>query len=175
MIDPSSSFLIVDDDDVFRNRLARAIQSRGFQVENAGSSEEAIRITIEKKPSHIILDLRMPQKTGLEILREIKQNHPDSKVLILTGYGSIATALEAMREGAVNYLSKPTDLEHILNAFSVEQTQPQKLISVPSLPRVEWEHIQRIMQECRGNISKAAKLLGLHRRSLQRKLKNPPE
>ena len=175
MIEESASFLVVDDDDAFRSRLARAIKSRGYAVNESACPEEAIRIAKKTKPSHIILDLRMPKKTGLETLKELKQVTLKSKVLILTGYGSIATALEAVREGAIHYLSKPTDLDRIFEAFTNSTTKPQQLKAVPSLSRVEWEHIQRIMHECEGNVSKAAKLLGIHRRSLQRKLKSPPE
>ena len=174
MIESTSIFLVIDDDDAFRTRLARAIASRGYKVFDSSCPDEAIAITKSEKPTHIILDLKMPKRSGLETLKEIKTFHETCKVLILTGYGSIATALEAVREGAVNYLSKPTDVERIFGAFSGEKAEQKKLQALPSLLMVEWEHIQRVMQECEGNISQAAKQLGLHRRSLQRKLKNPP-
>lgn len=174
MIAASASFLIVDDDTTFRTRLARAISSRGFQVTDSGSPENAIELARIEKPSHVILDLRMPKLSGLDVLRELKRMDEGIKILILTGYGSIATALEAVRAGAINYLTKPTDLDAILDAFSAKPSKPISAPITPSLSRVEWEHIERVMQECDGNISQTAKKLGLHRRSLQRKLKNPP-
>lgn len=169
----NATFLLIDDDDIFRTRLARALRDRSFEVIDTRSPSEGIEIASRDSPTHIILDLRMPQKGGLEVLREIKTVCSNAFVLILTGYGSIATAIEAMKEGAINYLTKPVDLDGILDAFCGEVKTPKK--DVPSLDQVEWEHLERVMKECNGNISKAAKLLGLHRRSLQRKLKNPPK
>lgn len=169
----NASFLLIDDDDTFRGRLARALRDRSFEVRDTGSPLEGIEIASKDNPTHIVLDLRMPQKGGLEVLRELRTVCSEALVLILTGYGSIATAIEAMKEGATNYLTKPVDLDGILGAFGGEVKASKKI--VPSLDQVEWEHLERVMSECNGNISKAAKLLGLHRRSLQRKLKNPPK
>jgi two-component system response regulator RegA len=174
MISANALFLVVDDDGPFRTRLVSAIHARGYQAQGAATPEEAIRLATEINPTHIILDLRMPTGSGLEVLRAVKKINTQTNVLILTGYGSIATALNAMREGAFGYLSKPTDLDSILQAFTCEPKPEPTKENIPSLPRVEWEHIQRVLTDCEGNISKAAKLLGLHRRSLQRKLKNPP-
>lgn len=167
-----TSFLVIDDDDRFRKRLARALSDRNFSVRETGSPQEAMVLVRTEKPSHVILDLKIPQMSGLEILKEIKKISHDLKIVILTGYGSIATALEAIKAGAINYVTKPADLDRILAAFSGDAHK--EVVSVPSLSRVEWEHIERVMQECGGNVSKAAKLLKMHRRSLQRKLKAPP-
>jgi two-component system response regulator RegA len=122
-----------------------------------------------------VLDLRMPGGSGLELLRELKRQDPATRVLMLTGYGSIATAVEAVREGAIGYLPKPADADEILAALAGANTAKERGIDTPSLARAEWEHIQRVLSDCGGNISEAARRLGIHRRSLQRKLhKYPP-
>lgn len=174
MITDDAIFLVIDDDDFFRNRLSRAIKGRGYAVYETGNPGDAIEIARKVHPSHVVLDLRMPGKSGLAVLKELRDLSLDTLILILTGYGSIATALEAVRSGAVNYLPKPADLDQILAAFTPQTAETQLLKAVPSLSRVEWEHIERVMRECDGNVSKAAKMLKIHRRSLQRKLKNPP-
>ena len=171
-----TTYLLIDDDAIFRKRLARAVSDRGNIVYEAESPSLGIEIAASKKPSRILLDLRMPEMSGVDALREIKSVSKDSKVVILTGYGSIATALETIKEGAVNYLSKPVDVERILAAFdSQKEAISKQPDNVPSLDEVQWEHIERVMTECGGNITKAAQMLGLHRRSLQRKLKSPPK
>lgn len=169
----SEVFLLIDDDDSFRKRLSRALKDRSYDVFDTGSPVEGIKLAAEINPTHIVLDLKMPGMTGLMVLKEIKKICKDAAILILTGYGSITTAIEAIRDGAVHYLNKPVDLDTILQSFKGAADTP-KQYTVPSLDRIEWEHLQRVMQECNGNISLAAKMLGLHRRSLQRKLKNPP-
>lgn len=177
------SVLLVDDDDVFRARLAKAFESRGFDVRTAASAEEAIRLARQDSPEFAVVDLRMPGASGLDVVRELHGIDPASAIVMLTGYGSIATAVEAVRAGAVHYLSKPVDIDQILAALegkatplaaSPEQPGLPAAILVPSLARVEWEHIQRVLSDCQGNISQAARLLGLHRRSLQRKLSKDP-
>ena len=122
-----------------------------------------------------VLDLRMPGGGGLELLKELRRQDPSTRVLMLTGYGSISTAVEAVREGAVGYLPKPADADEILAALNGTNTAKQSGVETPSLARAEWEHIQRVLTDCGGNISEAARRLGIHRRSLQRKLhKYPP-
>jgi two-component system response regulator RegA len=122
-----------------------------------------------------VVDLKMPGGSGLDVLRELRRQDPSTRVLMLTGYGSIATAVEAVREGAVGYLPKPADADEILAALHGTNTAKEKGIETPSLARAEWEHIQRVLTDCGGNISEAARRLGIHRRSLQRKLhKYPP-
>ncbi len=173
--DTLPSILLVDDDEVLRERLATAIRARGYEVRTAGSSEEAFREAAKDSPEMAVLDLRMPGGSGLEILRELRRQDPSTRVLMLTGYGSIATAVEAVREGAIGYLPKPADADEILAALNGMNTAKEKGIETPSLARAEWEHIQRVLSDCGGNISEAARRLGIHRRSLQRKLhKYPP-
>jgi len=168
------SVLVVDDDDVFRTRLGKAFQDRGFEVRTAPSAAEAVRLAHQESPEYAVVDLRMPGASGLDVVRELHAIDPASVIVMLTGYGSIATAVEAVRAGAVHYLSKPVDIDQILAAFEGKATTPSVGNEVPSLARVEWEHIQRVLSDCEGNISQAARLLGLHRRSLQRKLSKDP-
>ena len=179
MDDPSANartLLIVDDDATFRTRLVRAFESRGLSVRAAGNYEEAIELATADPPELALVDLRLPTRSGLDVVRSLKTLEPTTTIVVLTGYGSIATAVEAMRVGAATYLTKPVDADQILAAF--DQTSPadegHPTILVPSLARVEWEHIQRVLTECNGNLSQAARLLGIHRRSLQRKLSKDP-
>lgn len=171
--------LLVDDDDVFRERLARALRDRGYTVHMAASYEHALSRAREESPEYAVVDLRMPGRSGLEIVRDLAAFDPSTRIVVLTGYGSIATAVEAVRLGAVQYLSKPVGIEELLVAFERALKPPMVALEdgyrTPSLARTEWEHIQRILTDCGGNISEAARRLGLHRRSLQRKLgKYPP-
>ena len=169
------SVLVVDDDDVFRTRLGKAFADRGFEVRTASGATEAMRLAAQESPEFAVVDLRMPGASGLEVVRELHAIDAASVIVMLTGYGSIATAVEAVRAGAVHYLSKPVDIDQILAAFSGKGTpSASDSLEVPSLARVEWEHIQRVLSDCEGNISQAARLLGLHRRSLQRKLSKDP-
>jgi two-component system, response regulator RegA len=169
------SVLVVDDDDVFRTRLGRAFADRAFEVRTARSAEEALTLARQDSPEFALVDLRMPGASGIDLVRELCAIDPGTVVVMLTGYGSIATAVEAIRAGAVHYLSKPVDIDQILAAFAGNaKASPSGDIEVPSLARVEWEHIQRVLADCEGNISRAARLLGLHRRSLQRKLSKDP-
>ncbi len=171
--------LIVDDDAHLRDRLVRAFRGRGFEALGAGSYDEAMDIIRRQQPEKAVVDLRMPGKSGLEVVRDGLEILPDLQMVILTGYGSIATAMEAVRLGAIYYLPKPADLEDILAAFvrreDPEKTADSEEITTPSLARAEWEHINRVLADCGGNISAAAKRLNIHRRTLQRKLmKYPP-
>ena len=171
-------FLLVDDDEAFRTRLVKAFEKRGLEAVGAGSAAEALALVKRYVPQAAVIDLRMPGASGLELVSQLVILCPGIQTVVLTGYGSIATAVEAVRRGAINYLAKPLDADQILAAFEkkIETVpQPPAADSTPSLARVEWEHIQRILHDCDGNISQAARTLGLHRRSLQRKLgKLPP-
>lgn len=167
------SVLVVDDDDVFRLRLVRALSERGFDAQGARSHEEAMELAKAESPEFAVVDLRLPGKSGIDTVRELKHLDPATTVVLLTGYGSIASAVEAVRLGAVQYLSKPVDVDQVLAAFDGAAPAHDDA-SVPSLARVEWEHINRILTDCGGNISQAARLLGVHRRSLQRKLAKYP-
>ncbi len=178
-IEPGASLLVVDDDPVFRERLARALRTRGFDVATAADYEAAMALAREDSPELAVIDLRMPGRSGLELLRDLLALDPTTRVVVLTGYGSIATAIDAIRLGAVHYLSKPADADEILAAFSRKEAPPLSPLptdfAAPSLARAEWEHINRVLSDCGGNISEAARRLGMHRRTLQRKLsKYPP-
>jgi len=173
--------LIVDDDDIFRNRLCRAFAARGWAAIGAADGPSALELASESSPDLAVVDLRLPGMTGLDIVQGLRSLDETTCIIMLTGYGSIATALTATKLGANHYLGKPADADQILNAYSRisegsnEPPAPGRH-AVPSLARVEWEHIQRVLTDCDGNVSQAAKLLGLHRRSLQRKLaKYPPQ
>lgn len=174
------SLLIVDDDRVLRERLGRALRERGFEVSTAASFDEAVALASEESPEMAVVDLRMPGRSGLELIRALHDLDPQTKIVVLTGYGSIATAVEAVRLGATNYVAKPADVDDLLAAFARGDAPPLSATEMdyaaPSLARAEWEHINRVLADCGGNISEAARRLGIHRRSLQRKLqKYPPK
>lgn len=169
------SVLLVDDDEAFRTRLAKAVRSRGYEVREASSTVTAAQEAAQESPEMAVVDLRLPDGTGLDVVRELRRLDPSTKIVVLTGYGSIATALEAVRLGAVNYLTKPVDADRVLAAFDPDGAPPpEPSTDTPSLARVEWEHINRVLADCGGNISEAARVLGVHRRSLQRKLQKFP-
>jgi two-component system response regulator RegA len=170
--------VVVDDDRVFRERLCRAFRDRGCEAYEASNASELMNVARTTSPDLVLLDLKMPGLSGLDLVQDVKKFDSTIVVIILTGYGSIATAMQALKLGADHYLSKPADAEQILAAYAelnAASTEKHTPTMVPSLARVEWEHIQRVLSDCEGNITQAAKLLGIHRRSLQRKLsKYPP-
>jgi two-component system response regulator RegA len=171
--------LVVDDDDTYRTALGRAFERRGFEVLAAASVAEALELVARRTPDFASIDLRMPGASGLELVRRLTALHPNVRVVVLTGYGSIATAVEAVKLGAADYLTKPADANDLLRAFGVSPVAPPggggpPAAEVPSLARVEWEHISRVVADCGGNISQAARLLRMQRRSLQRKLAKYP-
>lgn len=171
------SLLLVDDDPRLRPRLARAFRARGYTVYEADGPPAAVALLVGGlRPDRAVMDLRMPTGSGLDLIPALLKLHEDLKIVVLTGYGSIPTAVEAVRRGAVDYLAKPADADQVLAAFeradspAVETSEYQ----APSLARAEWEHIQRVLADCGGNISQAARQLSIHRRSLQRKLQKKP-
>jgi len=174
VMDPRPSVLVVDDDDVFRTRLARALEDRGYEVRAAADAPTALELARSESPELAVVDLKMPGPSGLDLVRDLVAIDPSTRVLVLTGYGSIASAVEAMRLGAVHYMAKPADADEILAALGREDERPPSEIRAPSLARAEWEHIQRVLADADGNVSEAARRLGLHRRSLQRKLRKYP-
>lgn len=171
-----SSIMLVDDSVILRDRLAEAFQERNFRVEVASTCDEAVEL-FRKQPTDLaVVDLRMPGRPGVSLIGDLKHIKPDVLILILSGFGSIATAIDAIRLGAVNFLPKPADVDDILNAFKrggaeVEMPVTDEAIPVPTLAQAEWEHIHRVLADCSNNISEAARRLGIHRRSLQRKLR----
>ena len=170
-----ASLLIVDDDEVFRERLASALRQRGQEVVTAADGEQAVRAAGRGKLAAAVVDLRMPGMSGTELVPHLLRLQPDLRVVVLTGYGSIASAVEAMRLGAHNYVSKPADADDVLAAVTGDaRPVPTAAAPPPTLARAEWEHINRVLVDCDGNVSEAARRLGLHRRSLQRKLQKYP-
>jgi two-component system response regulator RegA len=169
------TLLVVDDDEPFRSRLVRALHARGFAATGAAGYDEALALATVDTPECALVDLKLPGRSGLDVVRDLKALDSTTRVVVLTGYGSIATAVRSVKLGADAYLTKPVDADQIVAALGeglpdVDEPGP----SVQPLARVEWEHIQRVLADCDGNISQAARLLGIHRRSLQRKLlKNP--
>jgi two-component system response regulator RegA len=170
----AQSFLLVDDDVVLRERLAKALRGRGYEVRTAGNYDEATALAREEAPEYAIVDLRMPGRSGLELVKALKDLDGATQVLVLTGYGSISTAVDAMRLGAASFVPKPADADDLLAAFErSRQDDPRESTGgyrAPTLARAEWEHIQRVLSDCGGNVSEASRRLGIHRRSLQRKL-----
>ena len=177
----SRSVLVVEDDAVLRQRLARAFRDRGYDAREAADYEGALAAAHEEPPEYAVVDLRMPGRTGIDVVRGLLAVDPATVAIVLTGYGSIATAIEAVKAGATHYLTKPADVDEIIAAFDRARQPDAPALepadtadTVPSLARVEWEHINRVLTDCGGNVSKAARLLGIHRRSLQRKLNKFP-
>lgn len=177
----ADSILVVDDSFVLRDRLALAFEQRGFRVETAEDYASAVAVFSMRPTDLAVLDLRMPGRSGLELMQRLQELNPETRVVILSGFGSIATGIDAVRMGATNFLSKPSDADDILATF-VRGDRPGPLprpdaeFPAPSLARNEWEHIHRVLADCGNNISEAARRLGIHRRSLQRKLrKRAPE
>ncbi len=163
------SLLIVDDDGAFLRRLARAMESRGFIVETAESVAEGIAKSKTRPPKYAVVDLRLGDGNGLDVIETIRQSREDTKAIVLTGYGNIATAVTAVKLGAVDYLSKPADADEIFHALT---QRPGEKADVPENPmsadRVRWEHIQRVYEMCERNVSETARRLNMHRRTLQR-------
>tara|TARA_Y100001978_G_scaffold51040_1_gene45847 strand:+ start:701 stop:1255 length:555 start_codon:yes stop_codon:yes gene_type:complete len=168
-IDENNSLLILDDDQPFLKRLSVAMEKRGFNVFPANSMAEFSRIIESDCPNYAIIDLRLSDGTGLDAVENIRNINPKSKIVVLTGYGAIATAVAAVKIGAIDYLSKPADANDILNAlvFS-DQSKPPPPSNPMSADRVKWEHIQRIFELCNRNVSETARRLNMHRRTLQR-------
>lgn len=168
--------LLVDDDQVFCRVLGEALEKRGFDVCIAHSVEEALQMTGDHQPAYAVVDLNMPGVSGLALVKQLRETDARTRILVLTGYASIATAVEAIKLGATHYLAKPADADEILTALN--QGDGDADIEIPERPisvkRLEWEHIQKVLAECDGNVSAAARKLGMYRRTLQRKLMKRP-
>ena len=164
-----NSLLIVDDDNPFRERLSRAMEKKGFQVSQAESVKLGIESVKVKKPAFAVVDLRLNDGNGLEVVKEIQTNNPSSRIIMLTGYGNIPTAVAAIKEGAIDYLAKPADADDVEKALLAD---PAKKAAPPENPmsadRVKWEHIHRVFELCNRNVSETARRLKMHRRTLQR-------
>ena len=168
--------LLVDDDATFVQVLARALSSRGFRVLPAHTLAEALVLARQNNPRYCVLDLKLGEENGLKLIPELHTLVPDLRILLLTGYASIATAVEAIKRGAHDYLAKPVDADAVVRALldGDDDDMPDAPEAPLALRRLEWEHIQRVLTECNGNISETARRLGMHRRTLQRKLSKHP-
>lgn len=169
MIGADPTLLIVDDDVPFLKRLARAMEGRGFTVDTASSVAEGIAKSQTQPPKYAVVDLRLGDGNGLDVIEAIRQSRSDTKIVVLTGYGNIATAVTAVKLGALDYLAKPADADDVFNALT---QRPGEKAEVPENPmsadRVRWEHIQRVYENCERNVSETARRLNMHRRTLQR-------
>lgn len=166
---PDPSLLLVDDDEVFLKRLARAMERRGFVVETAQSVAEGKQAVAKHAPAYAVVDLRLQDGNGLDVVETLRERREDARIIVLTGYGAIATAVAAVKVGATDYLSKPADAEAILGALlSTGDLLPEPPENPMSADRVRWEHIQRVYEQCDRNVSETARRLSMHRRTLQR-------
>ncbi len=169
------SLLLVDDDATFRTVLSRALEKRGFAVTTANSVEQALPLACANPPEYAVLDLKMDGASGLVLVQKLHELDPATLIVMLTGYASIATAVEAIKLGATQYLSKPANADEIVAAFGHNASSDVPLEAQPAtVERLEWEHIQRILRENGDNISATARILNMHRRTLQRKLSKRP-
>jgi two-component system response regulator RegA len=175
-LDDRPDLLIADDDVTFCSVLARALEARGFAVRVAHDVPQAFALAEQEPPEHAVVDLNMPGPSGLELVRRLKALDGNTRIVVLTGYGSIATAVEAIKLGAVHYLAKPADADEIVATLYRDSGDAGIAVSPQpmSVDRLEWEHIQKVLGECSGNISETARRLGMHRRTLQRKLAKRP-
>ena len=163
------SLLLVDDDEPFLKRLAKAMEKRGFEVETAESVTAGKALAMARPPDYAVCDLRLQDGNGLDVVEAIRERRPDSRIVVLTGYGAIATAVAAVKIGATDYLSKPADASDITNALlSNGCAMPPPPENPMSADRVRWEHIQRVYELCDRNVSETARRLNMHRRTLQR-------
>ena len=164
------SLLLLDDDSALRSRLGRALDARGFETVQVQSVAEALEAVARRPPAFAVLDMRLEDGSGLSVVDAVRASRPNARIIMLTGYGNIATAVAAVKAGAVDYLSKPTDADAVVNALLAAETggQPLPPENPMSADRVRWEHIQRVYELCSHNVSETARRLNMHRRTLQR-------
>ena len=168
-IGPDPSLLLVDDDEIFLTRLARAMEKRGFSVQQAPSVAEARRMVAERPPAYAVVDLRLEDGNGLDVVDALREARENTRIVVLTGYGAIATAVAAVKMGATDYLSKPADADDVIRALLARPgAKPTPPDNPMSADRVRWEHIQRVYEMCDRNVSETARRLSMHRRTLQR-------
>jgi two-component system response regulator RegA len=165
---PDKSLLLLDDDAPLRTRLGRALEQRGFEPTLVGSVAEALSAVRSHAPAYAVLDMRLEDGSGLKVVEAVREARPDAKIIMLTGYGNIATAVQAVKAGAVDYLSKPADADDVVRALLARGDAPAPPENPMSADRVRWEHIQRVYELCNHNVSETARRLNMHRRTLQR-------
>ena len=176
MSEENPKLLLVDDDEIFCKVLSKAVQKREYNVDVAYNQKDAVALAQQHHPEFAIVDLRIGNDSGLNVIKSLASADPDIRIVVLTGFASISTAVESIKLGAIHYLTKPAELDEILKAFYHDegnaninlQTQPM------SAKRMEWEHLQKVLHDHNGNISAAARAMGMHRRTLQRKLSKKP-
>ena len=169
LLNADRSLLLVDDDKTFLTRLERAMEKRGFDVRSADTVAGGLAAVAENPPAYAVVDLRLEDGNGLDVVAALHQKRDDARAVVLTGYGNIATAVTAVKLGAVDYLSKPADAEDVINALLATGKEPPEPPENPmSADRVRWEHIQRVYELCDRNVSETARRLNMHRRTLQR-------
>jgi len=176
MTDNTLKLLLIDDDEQLTQVMARAFHRRGFHCEQAHTPEHALQLIKTHPFSHCLLDLKIAQHSGLPLIPELLKHQAELKIVMLTGYSSINTAVDAIKLGAINYLCKPADADDVIAAFNDSEASTKTEIKAqpPSLNRLEWEYIQKVLGENDGNVSATARALGMHRRTLQRKLQKHP-
>ena len=168
-IEADNSLLILDDDEPFLKRLSKAMEKRGFKVFPANTMEEFDRLLKFNIPNYAVIDLRLEDGTGLDAIEKIRNKKADAKIVVLTGYGAISTAVAAVKIGAIDYLAKPADANDVMNALVYgKNVKPPPPVNPMSADRVKWEHIQRVYELCNRNVSETARRLNMHRRTLQR-------
>ncbi|WP_386679331.1 ActR/PrrA/RegA family redox response regulator transcription factor [Loktanella sp. R86503] len=166
---PDKTLLLVDDDEAFVKRLAKAMEKRGFVVETAESVTAGKAIVTARPPAYAVVDLRLEDGSGLDVVEQLRERRPDARIVVLTGYGAIATAVAAVKIGATDYLAKPADATDVTNALLARKDElPPPPDNPMSADRVRWEHIQRVYELCDRNVSETARRLSMHRRTLQR-------
>ena len=169
LLPEDNTLLIVDDDKAFLQRLARAMESRGFAVEAAASVAEGLASLKRRPPAFAVVDMRLDDGNGIDVIAALKEIRPECRAVVLTGYGNIATAVTAVKIGAVDYLAKPADADDVYNALTASPDDKAPPPENPmSADRVRWEHIQRVYELCNRNVSETARRLNMHRRTLQR-------
>lgn len=168
--------LLIDDDALYLRALQRSLERRGHDIRTTGTAAEAIEIAHGQKPDYALVDLKLAEQNGLDLISPLRTAHKSMLIILVTGYASVATAVEAIKRGADHYLAKPTTVETILRVIASKATDlpAEPEITMTPLSRLEWEHIQQALIDSNGNVSLAARLLGMHRRSLQRKLAKRP-
>ena len=174
--DSCPSILVVDDDEVFCEVLGDAFRERGYQVVTAHTVDDGLKRAQQLEPEYAVIDLRIGRESGLVLAEKLHAMDENTRIVILTGYASVATAVEAIKLGAVHYLTKPADADEILAALHKDEGDPNVALadSPLTIKRLEWEHLQKVLSECGGNVSAAARRLRMHRRTLQRKLAKRP-
>lgn len=174
--DSQRYLLVIDDDPAFNRVLSRALAQRGFTVFSALTAEEGLQLARRHEPEFVVLDLNLAGESGLRLIEPLLRTNPDARILVLTGYASITTAVDAVKLGATQYLAKPAEVDAILKALTVDEVviEPAAPGEPMSIDRLEWEHLQRVLAEHQGNVSATARALKMHRRTLQRKLSKRP-